>query len=674
MEMLLTDTDTRRPEEQQNIARALLVVLTSFAAALLLILIYMALAPPSQIRLLQTPACPTTDCTDHSHALRAAFNRSVRPCDNFYMFVCGAWKPIYEGSISVLEDSYLDAAYDSIRRLSAESENSLPGRLFKVCMNSSVSEAYKLRNFMMSLNLTWPKSPLKGVSPLDVLLNLAINWHLDLWFSVHVIRWSVSRSHRFIALGEGILQNRWHLRKLGYFGQYDHYVEQYCNILGLNFEGINLTQLKSDDHAIFNQLLGNEGPPEEARIPIGNLQQVTAFISATVWLDLLNKHYKPHFKFTDADFVHVEHVRLMETVDALLRQLSAHRLLNVIGWTVLQEWAWMISDEAGAVTFRSESGYRLIKPLLCLMHTQGAYGILSLDNRTWLKAQQKEQVDRLLESIINSAMEMTEKSNWITYRTKVTAVAKLQGIIYGLWPADDVMNSSQASAKYYSDFPVPSSSFFDSYFAVVKKRRSLVDHEHYEDVYTTSFTTPHGPFRYFHVTNHILMTLSVLEPPLYYTNGTADMNYGGLGYHFAQHLVQAFDALGIQFDAKGADINWWSEESLRAYAVRSKCRVHDGGASELLDVFPFLPAMEVAIAAFRRRVSKQQNDLPLQGLEDFSADQTFFLTYCHSLCSKFLAAAHGCNYPLMNSLAFAKAFSCRNESFMNPANKCTFFS
>lgn len=86
---------------------------------------------------------------------------------------------------------------------------------------------------------------------------------------------------------------------------------------------------------------------------------------------------------------------------------------------------------------------------------------------------------------------------------------------------------------------------------------------------------------------------------------------------------------------------------------------------------------EHTFQAYRRTVPR--GGAP-SGVFDLSNDQLFFLASCHKWCAARLELNSPyyspknlrCNVPLMNSVQFAKAFSCRKGSPMNPADKCTF--
>lgn len=93
------------------------------------------------------------------------------------------------------------------------------------------------------------------------------------------------------------------------------------------------------------------------------------------------------------------------------------------------------------------------------------------------------------------------------------------------------------------------------------------------------------------------------------------------------------------------------------------------------DLFPDVPAVEVAFAAFLDGFSTDSKVLRLS--RRFSEPQVFFLTLCHLTCA---CSRHDnlygadCNRVVRNFQPFADAFRCAPGSKMNPTDKCRFFS
>lgn len=70
--------------------------------------------------------------------------------------------------------------------------------------------------------------------------------------------------------------------------------------------------------------------------------------------------------------------------------------------------------------------------------------------------------------------------------------------------------------------------------------------------------------------NEILFPAAVLQPPLFNADAEDAVNYGAIGAVIGHEIGHAFDEQGRQFDAGGATRNWWSNADELAY--RNKVR------------------------------------------------------------------------------------------------------
>ncbi|KAH7970817.1 hypothetical protein HPB49_015815 [Dermacentor silvarum] len=96
-------------------------------------------------------------------------------------------------------------------------------------------------------------------------------------------------------------------------------------------------------------------------------------------------------------------------------------------------------------------------------------------------------------------------------------------------------------------------------------------------------------------------------------------------------------------------------------------------SSEAADVsFLDVAALDIAYEAFAKLLSRGEN-VRLKDLPEFTTEQIFFLTACHTRCERVLRPEiRVCNDAALNVGAFAKAFSCPAGTFMNPAVRCPF--
>ncbi|KAH7960331.1 hypothetical protein HPB49_018728 [Dermacentor silvarum] len=247
-------------------------------------------------------------------------------------------------------------------------------------------------------------------------------------------------------------------------------------------------------------------------------------------------------------------------------------------------------------------------------------------------------------------------------------------------------------ARLYRDFPNIGASFISNYIAVAQAYRLLIGHDSFISVYSKRLGGG-APNRYNYYYNIAYMSLGAMEPPILYLDGTEAMMYGSFGTLIAECLVRSFDKRGVLVNELGKKETWWNSTT---YAERVSCdflsdsmsggsgtshdaKTRPAGSRDPREVrfsalFPLAPALTTSFIAHRGALFKEGRYVQhrLRGLEDYSDDQVFFLTYCLMTCAR-NSSGEACNVPLRQMQAFADAFQCTTGSRMNPYKKCTFF-
>ncbi|KAF6197930.1 hypothetical protein GE061_007673 [Apolygus lucorum] len=108
---------------------------------------------------------------------------------------------------------------------------------------------------------------------------------------------------------------------------------------------------------------------------------------------------------------------------------------------------------------------------------------------------------------------------------------------------------------------------------------------------------------------------------------------------------------GRQFDAEGNYAQWWTESTKETYLNKSKCFVHQYGSYRVSELDGMLSdgttlngvntlgeniadngGLHAALAAYRKQSAQHGAEPSLPGLESFSAEQLFFLSFANNWC------------------------------------------
>jgi putative endopeptidase len=157
-------------------------------------------------------------------------------------------------------------------------------------------------------------------------------------------------------------------------------------------------------------------------------------------------------------------------------------------------------------------------------------------------------------------------------------------------------------------------------------------------------STPTVNAYYFPPRNEIVFPAGILQPPFFYSEADAAVNYGAIGSVIGHEMTHGFDDQGSQYDEVGNLRNWWQDSDKAAYTSRTDLvvkqydgyeplpGVHINGKLCLGENIADLGGLKIAFAAFERYLAREGEPAPVDG---FTARQRFFMGYAQEWRSKF---------------------------------------
>jgi putative endopeptidase len=73
--------------------------------------------------------------------------------------------------------------------------------------------------------------------------------------------------------------------------------------------------------------------------------------------------------------------------------------------------------------------------------------------------------------------------------------------------------------------------------------------------------------------NEVVLPAALMQPPYFQPDADDAVNYGGLGWFIAHELSHAFDNRGNQYDSKGNLRDWWTKNDHEQFAARSQALI-----------------------------------------------------------------------------------------------------
>ncbi|KAH9381023.1 hypothetical protein HPB48_008237 [Haemaphysalis longicornis] len=625
--------------------------------------------------------CDKPDCVRHAQELLAAMDSSASPCDNFYKFTCGSWRPKRMES-SMIGRIYDESAEIAISEMESKADAVLPvaAEFYQTCADKRAQKESELAIFNSlkeDMGLTWPNRKRSAkIDPLTVLLNLTINWNFHMLFNLRAfpiykgrpqtlyIRRGILSSWRPLELQTFTENVRRHLKQLSVTITKEEVENLFVVVRNISSSALNVPP----------------GATNEVLIRLENFAKHMKTRTADTWKKLLNGFHKPDYSWNPESFVFVEDTRILLQFDSLLKEYQTREesLLEGFSWVYIQSMLWSVVGNHELLPPDGNADLMEKFKKSCLDNVQSFFGLVVSARHLYARYNDtvRKKLDTFYESVRGQAVTDVKAAGWIQDSIKEKVITKIQDMGFNAMPEESFF-SKIALANLYRDFSTTSGSFMRNYISVARAYRQVIGHESFVSVYSKRLGGG-APSRYNYYYNIAFMSLGALEPPLFYLDGTLAIRYGAVGTLIAECMVRSFDKQGILVNDRGEQEPWWG--STTDYDKVVNCDMFRGTGKSGSDrdkaaLFPLAPALSASFRAYRAAIQKIKGDpdqLRLKGLEDYSDDQVFFMTYCLMRCNTG-GKEHMCNIPVRNTKMFATVFQCPPDSPMNPnpKNKCT---
>ena len=243
------------------------------------------------------------------------------------------------------------------------------------------------------------------------------------------------------------------------------------------------------------------------------------------------------------------------------------------------------------------------------------------------------QMGELIDNFRAALHEKIANNSWMDDATKKEALAKLATF--------DPRTGHPVKYIDYSSLKVDRGDLFGNVLASEEFDWNLLLERMKKPVDRTLWgMTPQTNNAYYDPTqNQITFPAGILQPPYFDPDADPAANYGSIGATIGHEIGHGFDDQGRKFDGSGKLRDWWTEASAKQYEARANKLVkqydsyepipgvHIKGQLTLGENLGDLGGLEVAYAAYRRYVAKHGEPAVVGGL---TGDQRFFIAYGYS--------------------------------------------
>ncbi|XP_076623898.1 uncharacterized protein LOC143343172 [Colletes latitarsis] len=393
--------------------------------------------------------------------------------------------------------------------------------------------------------------------------------------------------------------------------------------------------------------------------------------------------------------------KYFKKLPALLDETPSETIVNYIHWLFISKIAEIFTKDLKKLAENwSGSLYFATREEQCVQQVE----MSSIIGYEYVRKHFPEQIADTARDMIDDIQKEVEyqikEATWLDEETEHFILDKLVNMKNLVGHPDWYRNTTLVK-QYFHGLTIGTSYYENvlNYMRYIKwkRLRQIIDNEDnmeemVDPLMLNAFFVP--------TENFIAITAVDFQSPFFALNRPWNVNYGIIGVIMAHEVNHGFDDSGRLYDRKGSPMEWLSAMAA-AYDQRALCfvdqfnkyslvkgknaTVEGYGNQTIGENIADTMGLQAVYRAYQRRERKcVQPDPALPGLEKFSNDQTFFLSFANLWCesedpewvlrrAKYDVHSTGrlrVIGSVSNSEDFAKAFNCPVGSPMNPENKC----
>ncbi|XP_029344493.1 neprilysin-1 isoform X2 [Acyrthosiphon pisum] len=417
-----------------------------------------------------------------------------------------------------------------------------------------------------------------------------------------------------------------------------------------------------------------------------------------------------NFTWTMDDLVHVRNKEFFLELQWKLSSTPLEEIQQFLWWKIVESLISHTTEQMTDMRMKFNSivapfSLKFTRQQFCTSVTRSfvkgpmAYEFYIRDN---LKGT-TSKIQMMIKQLQEAFSDMISESEWTDEATKKVTTLKANAMRIGVgYPS--ILDSPDELDKNYDYVIVKDDHYLQSMLDIKSNEVALVLEKVGEPVNMEDDSGPKSvttdPLEvnayYNRLDNSINIPSGILQIPFFY-KGVDVVNYGAIGTILGHEISHGFDIEGKDYDIHGEKTSQWSQNAVREYLKRAKCFVEQYDRFEL-DSDTNLNGTRTLAENMADNVGLKQSwrayksnnigeEFRLAGLNKYSNDQLFFLSYANVWCQNpedmksekkdiFGNDEHSPSFArvlgsLRNSPEFAEVWKCPVGSPMNPSKKCS---
>uniref|UniRef100_A0A646QJ38 Neprilysin n=1 Tax=Hemiscolopendra marginata TaxID=943146 RepID=A0A646QJ38_9MYRI len=681
--------------------------------------------------------CFTRDCILTASSLLSAMDETVKPCENFFDFACRNFirkHPVPDKVMSTstftqyqdllnLQQKILIENYDSYKKTPVLVKAQ---EVYHVCINSSYQKQKEINSFKTFIQKDlggWPLLEGRSWKPkfkLEELFTKLLQLDLDTdLFDLNLINHPENPTEYLFKISVRALDTI--MTRDAIFSPTDKgdtlrqkIFWNVANILGNPSKPEmyeDFSQMKKFEEHL-NMITADTSGEEADVMPYKDLDKLTN--NTINWFKVVRNAFGDKLVKAD-DVVVVAHPNQFKKIPALLKRYNSRVLVNrIITSNIFLKLLPIIGLEMNKemIDLMKEIGYNIPnksgRSQRCLEFVSEVFPavITRMFVEVYADSETRTEAAKIVEHILAAYKEQIEKSQWVDEQTKANALLKIKKMKKFIEYPDFTFEDEELE-DHYSEVPDVESTNFLNYINMnpIKEWKKM-------EVMlfpTSSKQWPVHPMDinavYYAQYNAMYFPVGILQLPFFDVHRPSLVNYAISGSVVGHELGHAFDNNGKNYDADGKFINWWTNSTSEEFEMKSECFIEQyssycpeelvggpgdpeicvNGENTLGENLADFTGLKAAFEGYKIYIKEKGKEKPLPGLEKYTPEQLFFISYAHTWCENIPPDNWVASYAtdehspskyrifgtLSNSKDFRDAFHCE-KGLMNRAEEtCT---
>ncbi|KAF2714497.1 zincin [Pleomassaria siparia CBS 279.74] len=641
----------------------------------------------------ETEVCSTDACKSFADSViksRALNYTGIDPCTDFATYTCGNWWDTHDyrddqssvGTLSVMSDvntaimrAILESPYSDNSTFTGddlEADKEIFDKMiaaYDSCMDTDTIDALGAKPLQDLFAKYEEESSDFDLKTTDGLTN-ALIWLLKYGGSgiISAQTWADDKNPNITTIGLG--NGAFGMDSKEYYNDTESVANYTVAIVGM-FD-ILFGEEKHDTHAsLAKELIDLEtaliyATPDPSKAGdveyyynVQNLTQVDASIPEISVSKYLKAFVPSNYTLSTAIVLTPEY---FPAISPIIANASAETLDAYIKWVLIQNWVTRLSNDANAPYRRFQNELTGKDPeaigerwTTCLADVDA--------NLPWIESAFFVQVafspeakifgDRIISDIEDIFMEKLQGYEWMSASVKTKAIQKVLNMVEKIGYPDKSPNVTDpvALSNLYAPLAISNTSYFDNglayvNFSTTNSWKALL-HPTDKDIWFMTTPTVNAYFN--PPSNEIAFPAGIMQQPLFNLDLPEYVSYGAFGAVAGHELTHSFDNSGSHYDENGAYTDWWDNSTLANFEKKTSCFVDQyskysivGPTGESLNVNGELTlgeniadggGLNAAFAAWKK-VDAEKPNPGLTGLEEYTTEQLFYLSFGGVWCGK----------------------------------------